>query len=88
VVESRSAPTIRIHGSMLVITTRSVCTRGRRRGVCGSRPRSRHRLPHREKYLLIVVGFLRRLLDLHEQLVDEVERELVTTSPAQSPERV
>ncbi len=45
------------------------------------------RLPHREKYLLIVVGFLRRLLDLHEELVDEVERELVTTSPAQSPER-
>ena len=49
---------------------------------------SAHRLPHREKYLLIVVGFLRRLLDLHEDLVDEVERELVTTSPAQSPERV
>jgi DNA-binding PadR family transcriptional regulator len=47
-----------------------------------------HRLPHREKYLLIVVGFLRRLLDLHEELVDEVERELVTTSPAQSPQRV
>jgi DNA-binding PadR family transcriptional regulator len=46
-----------------------------------------HRLPHREKYLLIVVGFLRRLLDLHEELVDEVERQLVTTSPAQSPER-
>jgi DNA-binding PadR family transcriptional regulator len=35
-----------------------------------------HRLPHREKYLLIVVGFLRRLLELHEELVDEVEREL------------
>ena len=47
-----------------------------------------HRVPHREKYLLIVVGFLRRLLDLHEELVDELERELVTTSPAQSPERV
>ena len=38
---------------------------------------SAHRLPHREKYLLISVGFLRRLLDLHEELVDEVERELV-----------
>jgi DNA-binding PadR family transcriptional regulator len=47
-----------------------------------------HRLPHREKYLLIVVGFLRRLLELHQELVDEVERELVTRSPAQSPERV
>jgi DNA-binding PadR family transcriptional regulator len=49
---------------------------------------SAHRLPHREKYLLIVVGFLRRLLDLHEELIDEVERELGTTSPAQAPERV
>jgi DNA-binding PadR family transcriptional regulator len=49
---------------------------------------SANRLPHREKYLLIVAGFLRRLLDLHEELVDEVDRELVTTSPARSPERV
>ena len=31
-------------------------------------------LPHREKYLLLVIDFLRGLLDLHEQLVDEVER--------------
>jgi DNA-binding PadR family transcriptional regulator len=38
---------------------------------------SAHRLPHREKYLLLSVAFLRRLLDLHEQLLDEVERELV-----------
>src|SRR5881296_2225653 len=37
---------------------------------------SEHRaggLPHREKYLLLVVDFLRGLLDLHEQLVDQVE---------------
>jgi DNA-binding PadR family transcriptional regulator len=33
-------------------------------------------LPHREKYLLLVTSFLRRLLDLHLELVDEVEREL------------
>jgi DNA-binding PadR family transcriptional regulator len=33
-------------------------------------------LPHREKYLLIVNGFLRRLLELHSDLIDEVEREL------------
>lgn len=33
-------------------------------------------LPHRRKYLLLVSGFLRRLLDLHLELVDEVEREL------------
>jgi DNA-binding PadR family transcriptional regulator len=33
-------------------------------------------LPHRSKYLLIATEFLRRYLDLHEELVDEVEREL------------
>lgn len=33
-------------------------------------------LPHRRKYLLLVVGFLRRLLELHLDLVAEVEREL------------
>ena len=33
-------------------------------------------LPHREKYLLLVNGFLRRLVDLHLDLVAEVEREL------------
>ena len=36
--------------------------------------RSAEDLPHREKYLPLVVHFLRGLLDLHEQLVDEVER--------------
>lgn len=33
-------------------------------------------LPHRRKYLLLVNDFLRRLLELHLELVDEVEREL------------
>jgi hypothetical protein len=33
-------------------------------------------LPHRTKYLLLVLGFLRGLLELHVELVDEVEREL------------
>jgi DNA-binding PadR family transcriptional regulator len=33
-------------------------------------------LPHRRRYLLLVTGFLRRLLELHVELVDEVEREL------------
>lgn len=33
-------------------------------------------LPHRRKYNLLVFGFLRRLLDLHLELVDEIEREL------------
>ncbi|HEY1286382.1 MAG TPA: hypothetical protein VGF04_09855 [Solirubrobacterales bacterium] len=33
-------------------------------------------LPHREKYLLLVTGFLNRLLDLHLELVEEVEQQL------------
>jgi len=33
-------------------------------------------LPHRAKYLLIANRHLRRVLDVHEQLIDEVEREL------------
>jgi DNA-binding PadR family transcriptional regulator len=33
-------------------------------------------LPHRRKYLLLVTEFLRRLLDLHLECVDHVEREL------------
>ena len=51
---------------------------------------SAHRLPHREKYLLLVTGFLRRLLQLHLELVDEVERELAPTDrgrPRQAPRR-
>ena len=34
-------------------------------------------LPHRSKYLLLAISFLRRYVDLHADLVDEVERELV-----------
>jgi DNA-binding PadR family transcriptional regulator len=37
--------------------------------------RTANELPHRAKYLLLVVGFLRGLLDLHEELVDQVDRE-------------
>lgn len=37
---------------------------------------SAERLPHREKYLRLVARFLDRVLDAHEQLVDDVEREL------------
>jgi hypothetical protein len=32
-------------------------------------------LPHRQKYLLLVIDFLRRYLELHLELVDEIERE-------------
>jgi DNA-binding PadR family transcriptional regulator len=37
-------------------------------------------LPHREKYLLLASGFLRRLLELHLDFVEEVERELAPRS--------
>jgi DNA-binding PadR family transcriptional regulator len=43
-------------------------------------------LPHRSKYLLLVCGFLRQLLELHIEWVDEIERELapeVVTPSAQ-----
>jgi DNA-binding PadR family transcriptional regulator len=36
--------------------------------------RTARELPHRAKYLLLVIGFLRGLLELHVELVDEVER--------------
>jgi hypothetical protein len=44
-------------------------------------------LPHRAKYLLLVVAFLRRLLDLHLELVDEVERDLARTKGARPAKR-
>jgi DNA-binding PadR family transcriptional regulator len=40
-------------------------------------------LPHREKYLLLVIGFLRGLLELYAEFVEDVEREL-TAQPAPS----
>jgi DNA-binding PadR family transcriptional regulator len=33
-------------------------------------------LPHRRKYQLLVIGFLRRLLELHLELVEQIEQEL------------
>ena len=44
-------------------------------------------LPHRRKYLLLVIGFLRRLLELHLEWVDEVERELAPEPAVTSPRR-
>lgn len=35
-------------------------------------------LPHRRKYLMLVTTFLRRLLNLHLDFIDEVERHLVS----------
>jgi DNA-binding PadR family transcriptional regulator len=48
---------------------------------------SAHQLPHREKYLLLVSGFIRRYLELHLGLIDQVETELEgepDTMPARS----
>jgi DNA-binding PadR family transcriptional regulator len=43
--------------------------------VAEAAERAEH-LPHRRKYLLLVMGFLDRMLELHLDLVDDVEREL------------
>ena len=40
-------------------------------------------LDHRTKYLRLVIGFLRRYLELHLELVDEVEREF-SASPSRT----
>jgi DNA-binding PadR family transcriptional regulator len=45
-----------------------------------------HELPHREKYLLLTTGFMRRYLELHLELIDAVEREMAPQQ-ASPPER-
>lgn len=42
--------------------------------------RTAHDLPHREKPLLLVISFLRGLLDLHLELVAQVEQELANSA--------
>jgi DNA-binding PadR family transcriptional regulator len=42
-------------------------------------------LPHRRKYLLLAAGFLRQLLDLHLDFIDEVEHELTGKRARTSP---
>jgi DNA-binding PadR family transcriptional regulator len=44
--------------------------------------------PSRTKYLLLVFGFLRRLLELHLEFVDDLERELAPRTEALSRPRV
>jgi DNA-binding PadR family transcriptional regulator len=41
-------------------------------------------LPHRRKYLLMVISFLRGLLDLHLELVAQVEQELAAEDAAEA----
>jgi DNA-binding PadR family transcriptional regulator len=56
------------------------------RGRLDDSERAAADLPHREKYLLLVIEFLRRYLDLHDRLVDDVERELaVRPTRARAP---
>ena len=38
--------------------------------------RTAHQLPHREKYMLLAISFMRKYLELHLDLVDEVEQKL------------
>ena len=40
--------------------------------------RGAHDLPHREKYLLLVTGFMRQYLQLHLELIDTIERDMTT----------
>ena len=42
-------------------------------------------LPHRRKYLSLVNAFVRSFLDLHTELVDEVERELAPRRERRQP---
>jgi hypothetical protein len=53
----------------------------------GESEESASALPHREKYLRLVYRHLNRLLDLHLELVDEVERELVDEPDAGKRQR-
>jgi DNA-binding PadR family transcriptional regulator len=39
-------------------------------------------LPHRSKYLLLVIDFLRRYLELHLELVDKIERDFAAQEPS------
>jgi DNA-binding PadR family transcriptional regulator len=41
-------------------------------------------LPHREKYLLLVTGFMRQYLELHLELIDTIEKDM---APAQASTR-
>lgn len=46
------------------------------RSRLGEAERSAHELPNREKYLMLINGFMRRYLELHLELIDQVENQL------------
>jgi PadR family transcriptional regulator AphA len=54
-------------------------------GVLDEAERTARELPHREKYLMLTIVFLRRLFELHLDWIDEVERELAPEREAAVP---
>jgi DNA-binding PadR family transcriptional regulator len=46
-----------------------------------------HELPHREKYLLLATGFLRGLVGLHEELIEELSRQPAPSSARRATRR-
>jgi DNA-binding PadR family transcriptional regulator len=47
--------------------------------------RTAQELPHRRRYLVLTIGFLRRLFELHLDWIDEVERELAADGRSERP---
>jgi hypothetical protein len=48
--------------------------------------RTAHQLPHRDRYLMLVIVFMRQLLELHGELIDNVDRELASPQDASTRE--
>ena len=48
---------------------------------------SAHTIPHREKYLLLTIDYLRRRLALDAAFIDQVERELDASAGAGAAEQ-
>jgi hypothetical protein len=43
-------------------------------------------LPHRQKHLQLALGFLRSFVELHEHLIDEIEREFGASRKRSRPD--
>jgi DNA-binding PadR family transcriptional regulator len=57
------------------------------RGRLDEAETSAHSLPHREKYLLLTIDYLRRRLALDAAFIDDVERELDRSASADAAEQ-
>jgi DNA-binding PadR family transcriptional regulator len=55
------------------------------RGRLADARRRAHSLPYREKYLRLVLDFMNGLLDLHAELIDNIERDLEATPDPPRP---